>query len=555
MTISGLVVGTYLAVLLVLAMYGFHRSSLVWLYYRNRHRRPRPLGKFAELPAVTVQLPLFNEMYVVERLLDAVALIRYPRDRFQIQVLDDSTDETQEICRRKIADLNARFPELEVEYIHRTDRTGFKAGALHNGLQTAKGEFIMIFDADFVPTADILERCIDSFTDPKVAVVQCRWEHVNRNYSALTEVQALMLDGHFIMEHAGRNWSGRFFNFNGTAGIWRRAAIADAGDWQHDTLTEDMDLSYRAQLRGWKFVYLPEIAAPAELPVEMSAFKSQQFRWAKGSVQVAKKLLGTILRSGATWEQKTEAFFHLTNNLAYPLLLLLSILLLPNLALRTHHGWREVLMIDFPLFFGTTLSVASFYLASQREIALLRDPTAKPRFQWRVLARLPLVMSMGIGLCVNQSRAVFEALLGRETEFVRTPKHGIGASDTSTWWSKKYRAAKSVTPFIELAMAAYFVVAIGVAFDHGHYLSLPFLGLFLSGFGYVGWVSLWQGGFGVSVRHAFARLTGRVGSVVVPPPAFPIAPVAPIISVRRKAVTGEIIRTDAPALRAPETTA
>ena len=215
--------------------------------------------------------------------------------------------------------------------------------------------------------------------------MQCRWEHVNRDFSALTEVEALMLDGHFIMEHAGRNWSGRFFNFNGTAGIWRRAAIADAGDWQHDTLTEDMDLSYRAQLRGWKFVYLPDIVAPAELPVEMSAFKSQQFRWAKGSVQVAKKLLPTILRSNATFAQKSEAFFHLTNNLAYPLLLVLSILLLPNLALRTHHGWREVLMIDLPLFFGTTLSVASFYLASQREIALLDNPGVRPRFQWAAL--------------------------------------------------------------------------------------------------------------------------------------------------------------------------
>jgi cellulose synthase/poly-beta-1,6-N-acetylglucosamine synthase-like glycosyltransferase len=250
-----------------------------------------------------------------------------------------------------------------------------------------------------------------------------------------------MLDGHFNMEHAGRTGSGRFFHFNGTAGLWRRSAIADAGDWQHDTLTEDMDLSYRAQLRGWKFVYLPEIAAPAELPVEMSAFKSQQFRWAKGSVQVAKKLLGTIFRSNATWEQKSEAFFHLTNNLAYPLLLVLSILLLPNLALRTHHGWREVLMIDFPLFFGTTLSIASFYLASQREIALLRDPNAPARFQWRVLARLPLVLSVGIGLCVNQTRAVLEALAGKETEFVRTPKHGVGnvgaaGSTDKSWWSK-----------------------------------------------------------------------------------------------------------------------
>jgi cellulose synthase/poly-beta-1,6-N-acetylglucosamine synthase-like glycosyltransferase len=521
MEISGLVVGTYLVVLLVLASYGFHRSVLLWLYYRNRERKPRPAGRFSDLPAVTVQLPLFNEMYVAERLLESVAGIRYPRDRFQIQVLDDSTDETQEICRRKVADLERRFPELDIEYIHRTDRSGFKAGALQHGLTSAKGEFLLIFDADFLPLPDILERAIDHFSDPKVAVVQCRWEHVNRDFSALTEVEALMLDGHFIMEHAARNWSGRFFNFNGTAGIWRRAAIADAGDWQHDTLTEDMDLSYRAQLRGWKFVYLPEIVAPAELPVEMSAFKSQQFRWAKGSVQVAKKLLPTILRSNATWAQKSEALFHLTNNLAYPLLLLVAILLLPNLALRTQHGWREVLMIDLPLFFGTTMSVATFYLASQREIARLRDPSRPPRFPWGALAHLPLVMSIGIGLCVNQTRAVFEALFGHETEFVRTPKHGIRGK-LESWTTNKYRAAKTITPFLELGMAAYFLIAIAVAIDHGHYLSLPFLGLFLWGFGYVGWFSLWQGGAGASLRGIFSARFGRRGVAVVPPPAYPV---------------------------------
>jgi cellulose synthase/poly-beta-1,6-N-acetylglucosamine synthase-like glycosyltransferase len=527
MELSSLVIGTYLVILLALASYGFHRSSLVWMFYSSRHKRPRPLGMFSDLPSVTIQLPLFNEMYVVERLLDAVAGIRYPRDRFQIQVLDDSTDETQEICKRKIADLARRFPELTIDYIHRVDRSGFKAGALENGLQTAKGEFIMIFDADFLPLPDVLERSIHYFLDPKVAVVQCRWEHVNRDFSALTEVQALMLDGHFIMEHAGRNWSGRFFNFNGTAGMWRRAAIADAGGWQHDTLTEDMDLSYRAQLRGWKFVYVPEITAPAELPVEMSAFKSQQFRWAKGSVQVARKLLPTILRSNATFAQKSEAFFHLTNNLAYPLLVILSLLLVPNLALRGHHGWREVLMIDLPLFFGTTLSIASFYMASEREIALMRNPAARPKFQWSTLKRLPLVMSVGIGLCVNQTRAVLEALAGRESEFVRTPKHGVRGK-LESWSSKKYRAAKSITPFIELGMASYFVLALVVAFTHGHYLSMPFLALFLYGFGYVGWVSLWQGGVGLALRGAVASLFEKrptkrpTTTVIVPPPAFAV---------------------------------
>lgn len=508
MEASSVLVGTYLTVLVVLACYGCHRSWLVYLYYRHRDKAPRAPLPFVELPAVTVQLPLFNEMYVTERLLEAVALIRYPRDRFQIQVLDDSTDETREICRRKIAELLARHPALDVEYIHRVDRAGFKAGALENGLRTAKGELILIFDADFLPRPDVLERTVHHFTEARVAVVQCRWEHVNRDFSPLTEVQALMLNGHFIMEHAGRNRSGRFFNFNGTAGIWRRAAIVDAGGWQHDTLTEDMDLSYRAQLRGWRFVYLPEVAAPAELPVEMSAFKAQQFRWAKGSIQVAKKLLPRIMRSNATFAQKLEAFFHLTNNLSYPLLLVLSLLLLPNLAFRTEHGIREVLTIDLPLFFGTTLSIASFYLASEREIERMTNPGAPRRIKWAVWKRLPLVMSLGIGLCVSQTRAVMEALLGRETEFVRTPKHGIRGR-LESWSGKKYRAARSLTPFFELALAAYFLVAIGFALTNGHYLSLPFLSLFLCGFGYLGATSLWQGDVGAAVRRLIAPALRR----------------------------------------------
>ena len=502
MDASGALTALYLTILLALAVYGFHRSSLVFLYYRHRDKQPVESGKFAELPAVTVQLPLFNEMYVVERLLDSIAAIRYPRDRYQIQVLDDSTDETREICRRKIAEIIMHCPDLDIEYVHRTDRTGFKAGALENGLRTAKGELVLIFDADFVPNPDILERTVHFFLDPKVAVVQCRWEHINRDFSALTEAQALMLNGHFVMEHAGRNRSGRFFNFNGTAGLWRRAAIVDAGGWHHDTLTEDMDLSYRAQLRGWRFVYLPQIAAPAELPVEMSAFKAQQFRWAKGSIQVARKLLPRILASNATFVQKSEAFFHLTNNFAYPLLLLLSLLLLPNLIVRTTHGVREVLMIDLPLFFGTTLSLASFYLASEREVARMSGD--KSRSTWSTLGQLPLVLSLGIGLCVNQTRAVLEAVFGRETEFVRTPKHGI-CGKLETWSGKKYRAAKSLTPFFEMLMAAYFVVAVHIAIVNGHYISVPFLLLFLFGFGYVGVVSAWQGGFGQALRRLWQR--------------------------------------------------
>ncbi|MDZ4695890.1 MAG: glycosyltransferase family 2 protein [Deltaproteobacteria bacterium] len=496
---SSVLIALYLAMLLCLAVFGFHRSHLVYLYFKHRKNAPKIERRFEDLPTVTVQLPLFNEMYVAERLLEATALIRYPRDRFQIQVLDDSTDETREICERKVVELRRRFPDLDIEHIHRVDRHGFKAGALDHGLRTAKGELVLIYDADFVPQPDVLDEAIHYFVDPQVAVVQCRWEHLNRDFSLLTEVQGLMLDGHFVMEHAGRARSGRFFNFNGTAGIWRRGAIADAGGWQHDTLTEDMDLSYRAQLRGWKFVYLPTISTPAELPVEMSAFKSQQFRWAKGSLQVARKLLPTILRANVSRGQKVEAFFHLMNNMAYPLLVLLSLLLLPNLALRTTHGVREVLMIDLPLFFGTTLSISSFYILSQREIARMEGTSPAAR-TWSALIRLPAVLSIGIGLSINQTRAVFEAMAGKETEFVRTPKHGV-CGRLESWTHTKYRSARSITPWIETGMAAYFLVTVAVAVDHGHFISLPFLGLFLFGYGYVGLTSLWQGSFGQSVRR------------------------------------------------------
>jgi cellulose synthase/poly-beta-1,6-N-acetylglucosamine synthase-like glycosyltransferase len=478
-TLENVLITVYLGILLTLALYGFHRSTLVYLYFRNRQRDPEPKQKFADPPIVTVQLPLFNEMYVAARLLDAVAKIEY--SRLEIQVLDDSTDETQEICRAKVEELKQRG--IDISYIHRIDRTGFKAGALANGLKTSKGEFIMVFDADFLPPADIVERTVHFFTDERVGMVQARWDHVNRDYSRLTELQAMMLDGHFVIEHTARHRSGRFFNFNGTAGIWRRNAIDDAGGWSHDTLTEDMDLSYRAQLRGWQFIYLKDVVSPAELPVEMNAFKSQQFRWAKGSVQVAKKLLPTIWRSKVPFSVKLEASFHLTNNFAYPLLLLLSVMLLPNLLVRPRHGWREVLLIDLPLFFGTTLSIASFYITSQREVN--RD--------WRkTIKRLPLMMSLGIGLCINQTRAVVEALVGHTSgEFVRTPKHGV-VRRFEGWTAKRYRAAKTLIPFAEVFLAVYFAFAMVIAMIAGHYISMPFLLLFFLGFAYVGVLSLHQ---------------------------------------------------------------
>jgi cellulose synthase/poly-beta-1,6-N-acetylglucosamine synthase-like glycosyltransferase len=396
-------------------------------------------------------------------------------------VLDDSTDETVELCKKKVAELVGCG--LQVTYEHRVDRTGFKAGALANGLKSARGEFVLVFDADFLPPAEILKETVHFFSDPKVGMVQARWDHVNRDYSLLTEMEAMMLDGHFIIEHTARHRAGRFFNFNGTAGIWRKSAIVDAGGWSHDTLTEDMDLSYRAQLRGWKFVYLKDLVSPAELPVEMNAFKSQQFRWAKGSIQCAKKLLPTIFKSQAPFGVKIEAFFHLTNNFAYPLLLLLCILLLPNLLVRPRHGLQEILLIDVPLFFGTTLSVATFYLTCQAEV----------QRSWKqTLKRLPMMMSLGIGLCINQTRAVMEALLGRSSgEFVRTPKHGI-VRRFEGWTAKKYRASKTVVPYLEVLFALYFGASIVIASMAKHYISVPFLVLFCVGFSYVGFLSLHQ---------------------------------------------------------------
>jgi len=474
---------SYLAVLLCLAVFGFHRTTLVLLYFKHKRNRPKPKSHYAEddLPRVTVQLPLFNEMYVVERLLAATARLDYPRDRLEIQVLDDSTDETQGICRRKVNELISEG--FNVQYIHRTDRTGYKAGALENGLKAATGELALVFDADFLPAPEMLRESVHYFTDPEVGMVQARWGHVNRDYSKLTEVEAIMLDGHFAIEHTARQRSGRFFNFNGTAGIWRISTIADAGGWEHDTLTEDMDLSYRAQLKGWQFIYLFDLISPAELPVEMNSFKSQQFRWAKGSIQVARKLLPTILKSDTSWRVKSEAFFHLCNNFAYPLLLLLSLLLLPNLLVRTTHGWREVLLIDLPLFFGTTMSVISFYIVAQREVS--------PKGWKNRLKYLPLMLAVGIGLCISQTRAVMEALLGRETEFVRTPKHGV-ASKREDWKKKRYRAIKNIVPFFELFMALYFTATIVVAATFGHFLSMPFLLLFLVGYCYVVTLSVYQ---------------------------------------------------------------
>ncbi len=474
----------YLIALTILGIYGAHRSHLLMLYLKHRKNTPKPLRKFEEdeLPTVTIQLPMFNEMYVVDRLLDGITGIDYPKEKVQIQVLDDSTDETVQIAKAKVDELLEKG--WDVEYRHRTDRTGFKAGALEEGLETAKGELIMVFDADFVPTSGVLRKLVDHFTDPKVGMVQARWGHINKDYSVLTQCQSMMLDGHFVIEHIARNRSGRFFNFNGTAGVWRKETIVDAGGWEHDTVTEDMDLSFRAQMKGWRFVYVPEAIAPAELPCEMNSFKTQQFRWAKGSAQTTKKLLWTVLRTKMPLKVKIELVMHLTNNFAYLFLVVLAALQLPNMLIRRGMDHPELLLLDVPLFAATCGSICVFYLVTHRA---LYDNL------WDAIKRLPLMMALGIGLSINNARAVLEGLFGKDLEFVRTPKHGVHGEDKSAEWKrKKYKAKFPIHSLLELAFGLYFVVTIVLAVITGSWVTIPFLVLFMVGFLYVGALSLYQ---------------------------------------------------------------
>ena len=476
-----LILGSYFFVLVILGLYGWHRYYLVYAYMKNKDRAPgRPPAWEGPLPPVTIQLPVYNEMYVVDRLLQATARIEYPKELLEIQVLDDSTDETTDVARLAVDRLVAQG--FDVKYLHRSNRTGFKAGALEEGLKVARGEFVAIFDADFIPSPDFLQKTVPHFHDPKVALVQARWGHVNADYSLLTKVQAILLDAHFVLEHGGRNRAGHFFNFNGTAGIWRREVIPAAGGWQHDTLTEDLDLSYRAQLLGWKFVFLPDLVAPAEVPVEMNAFKSQQHRWAKGSIQVCLKLLPKILQSDLPFGVKAEAFLHLTANFNYLLMSALSVLMFPSMVIRYNMGWYEMLLIDVPLFFAATASVANFYVVSQRELY----PDWKTRLRY-----VPVLMSVGIGLAVNNTRAVLEALLHHETAFARTPKYGIERG-SDQWAGKKYQQAVAIQPLVEIALGLYFTMTVFYALANGIYGSLPFLVLFQAGFLYMGLTSVIQ---------------------------------------------------------------
>jgi len=472
----------YFTILAVLSVYGVHRYDIIRTYFKHRKKATgEPPARFAQLPPVTIQLPIYNERYVIERLIDEVTRIEYPRELLQIQVLDDSTDDTAPFAEALVERYRALgFP---IEYHHRTNREGFKAGALQAGLETATGEFVAIFDADFVPPADFLTRTIHHLADPSIGVVQTRWSYLNRDYNILTEVEAMLLDGHFILEHGARSRAGYFFNFNGTAGILRRKMIEDAGGWQHDTLTEDSDLSYRAQLKGWRFVYLPGLECPSELPVEMHGFQVQQSRWAKGLTQCARKLLPAIFRAKIPRRVKIEAFMHLTPNISYPLMVVVSALMLPVMIVRFYMGVWQMVFIDLPLIMAAFWSISAFYVVAQRELY--------PKHWKRSVFLLPVLMAVGVALTVINTRAVIEALLGIRTAFVRTAKYAVGDRPMSLE-ARKYRRKSGLLPYIEITVGTYFVVMIAFAIDTYNFFSIPFLLLFVAGYYWAGFGTLYQ---------------------------------------------------------------
>ncbi len=476
----------YLLVMVILCVYGAHRYYLVHLYYKYRRNQPELRACFRELPSVTIQLPMFNERFVARRIIEATCQIDYPRDRLEIQVLDDSTDETVAIARETAERMRAAGHN--VVYLHRDNREGYKAGALAEGLRKARGEYVMIFDADFIPPPDILHRTIHYFTDPSVGMVQARWDHINRDHSLLTKTQAILLDGHFVIEHTARNRSGRFMSFNGTAGMWRRSCIDDAGGWQHDTLTEDLDLSYRAQMKGWRFIFLPDLVSPAELPPEMDAFKSQQYRWAKGGAQTCKKLLPKVLRSRLPLKIKAEAFFHLTSCTVYVYCVLLVLMLYPVVYMKIHffEEGPARYAFDASLLLLATCSASTFYAASQREVQ---------RTWAESLKYLPFLMALGIGISLNNAKAALAGFFGKASEFVRTPKFGVTESQDDKWRARvgvfRPRRKRKLMPLIELGFAMYLFACLLLCFsDHRVTVGVVFVALFMAGYLYVSLMSL-----------------------------------------------------------------
>ncbi len=467
-----------LTVLLIFASHGF-----VMLYYHRKYgiKPPKEIKDFTPVDVVTIQLPIYNEYYVAERLIDKVCEIDYPRELLEIQVLDDSTDETVGLIKRLVKEKRAKG--FDIKHIHRENRKGFKAGALKEGLKSARGKFIAIFDADFLPKKDFLKKTLPHFFSPEIGLVQTRWEHLNEDYSLLTKIQALALNGHFVIEQTVRNQSGFFINFNGTGGVWKKECIEDAGNWHDDTLTEDLDLSYRAQMKGWKFVYLRDFTTPAELPAEMNALKAQQYRWTKGAIETAKKLLPTVWKEKLPLRVKLQATFHLTNNLVFPFILLAGILNVPLIFIKNSGPW-DMFFNFMSVFIVAFISSFMFYLYAQKDIY--------PDWEKRI-ALFPVFMAGSMGLAVNNTKAVFEGFFGRKSEFVRTPKFKIESKKDSIFHNKYIKSIKpDSSAFVELILAFYCLVGVLASLYFLELASLPFNLMFFFGFASISYLSLKQ---------------------------------------------------------------
>ena len=403
-----------------------------------------------DLPFVTIQLPIFNEMYVVERLIDNIVKFDYPKDKYEIHVLDDSTDETVEISKRKVEEYKAKG--FNIDLFHRVDRKGYKAGALKEGMKFAKGKFIAIFDADFLPRVNFLKATIPHFNDKRVGVVQTRWEHINQDYSMLTRLQAMQLNVHFTIEQTGRKSGNFLLQFNGTAGVWRRETIEDAGGWEADTLTEDLDLSYRAQLRGWEIVYLEKFGSPAELPAEMNGLKSQQFRWMKGGAENARKLLPTVWRSNLRLTQKLHATGHLMNSGIFLFIFLAGVFSVPMVFAMEYMGFST---LPFGIFLIGWISVIAVYYVANVQAELQQQSVWKLTIKFIFL--FPIFLALSMGLSLHNTIAVIQGYIGKKSPFVRTPKFDI-TDITGTFKSRKYLAHKiSWTTFFEGFLSLYFL--------------------------------------------------------------------------------------------------
>ena len=482
------IVGLYFAALILIFCYTLLQVQLAWRYMRSKRCKEQCLAQeLTHHPMVTVQLPVYNERYVINRLIDAVAAFDWPKERLEIQVLDDSTDDTSQIIAEKLEE--PALAELQIEHIQRPSREGYKAGALAFGQERAQGEFIAIFDADFLPKPDFLTNTIPQFDQPKIGMVQTRWGHLNKQYSLLTRLQAFALDAHFTVEQKGRDLGNYFINFNGTAGVWRKACIDDAGGWQHDTLTEDLDLSYRAQLKGWQFKYLEDVISPAELPVAMSALKTQQYRWTKGAAETARKNLGRVLHSDLPFHKKLHGVSHLLNSTVFLLILLVSLLSVPLLWIKSSDP-QFALIFQLGSFFITGLLLwMIFYYGS-----ISRDPISAGTKIRKIATMFPAFLTVSMGFSLHNGIAVIKGLAGEVSPFVRTPKFNVvGAS--GGWKSNNYLISRiSGITMMEFLLTFYFLGGMISAFVLGDFALLPFHLMLFLGFLYISGYSIYEAG-------------------------------------------------------------